>query len=86
MRKNPHVRICGGLGSATTLVYPTGWRGVVSFLARLLVLEANVFHEVSASALGGKHTINRENPNHRTSAFTCGHIRPFQWPSGATPG
>ena len=20
---NPHVRICGGLGSATTLVYPT---------------------------------------------------------------
>ena len=24
MRKNPHVRICGGLGSATTLVYPTG--------------------------------------------------------------
>ena len=21
MRKNPHVRICGGLGSATTLVY-----------------------------------------------------------------
>ena len=25
MRKNPHVRICGGLGSATTLVYPTAW-------------------------------------------------------------
>ena len=25
MRKNPHVRICGGLGSATTLVYPTPW-------------------------------------------------------------
>ena len=24
MRKDPHVRICGGLGSATTLVYPTG--------------------------------------------------------------
>ena len=23
MRKNPHVRICGALGSATTLVYPT---------------------------------------------------------------
>ena len=23
MRKNPHVRICGGPGSATTLVYPT---------------------------------------------------------------
>ena len=27
MRKNPHVRICGGLGSATTLVYPTDSRG-----------------------------------------------------------
>ena len=26
MRKNPHVRICGGLGSATTLVYPTAKR------------------------------------------------------------
>ena len=27
MRKNPHVRICGGLGSATTLVYPTSITG-----------------------------------------------------------
>ena len=29
MRQNPHVRICGGPGSATTLVYPTliGARG-----------------------------------------------------------
>ena len=26
MRKNSHVRICGGLGSATTLVYPTPHR------------------------------------------------------------
>ena len=23
MRQNPHVRICGGPGSATTLAYPT---------------------------------------------------------------
>ena len=23
MRQNPHVRICGGPGSAMTLVYPT---------------------------------------------------------------
>ena len=29
MRKNPHVRICGGLGSATTLVYPTTIQGQV---------------------------------------------------------
>ena len=27
MRQNPHVRICGGLGSATALVYPTFTRG-----------------------------------------------------------
>ena len=26
MRQNPHVRICGGPGSATTLVYPTTTR------------------------------------------------------------
>ena len=26
MRQNPHVRICGGPGSATTLVYPTARR------------------------------------------------------------
>ena len=26
MRQNPHVRICGGPGSATTLVYPTAFR------------------------------------------------------------
>ena len=26
MRQNPHVRICGGPGSATTLVYPTAIR------------------------------------------------------------
>ena len=27
MRQNPHVRICGGPGSATTLVYPTAGKG-----------------------------------------------------------
>ena len=27
MRQNPHVRICGGPGSATTLVYPTAKHG-----------------------------------------------------------
>ena len=29
MRQNPHVRICGGPGSATTLVYPTASLGLV---------------------------------------------------------
>ena len=32
MRQNPHVRICGGPGSATTLVYPTV-EGCVSAVA-----------------------------------------------------
>ena len=31
MRKNPHVRICGGLGSATTLVYPTAPAALYAF-------------------------------------------------------
>ena len=33
MRQNPHVRICGGPGSATTLVYPT----VVTVPIQLLI-------------------------------------------------
>ena len=36
MRQNPHVRICGGPGSATTLVYPTllDGRGIVCSMSR----------------------------------------------------
>ena len=30
MRQNPHVRICGGPGSATTLVYPTDFTDVLT--------------------------------------------------------
>ena len=33
MRQNPHVRICGGPGSATTLVYPTPGRNCALFAA-----------------------------------------------------
>ena len=36
MRQNPHVRICGGPGSATTLVYPTAfyrWRAMAPRVA-----------------------------------------------------
>ena len=41
MRKNPHVRICGGLGSATTLVYPTPcWPRVIVFSCYLSRREA----------------------------------------------
>ena len=43
MRKNPHVRICGGLGSATTLVYPTPLRRLeqdgTAIGTRLLLIE-----------------------------------------------
>ena len=36
MRQNPHVRICGGPGSATTLVYPTDQRRRLAVLDRRL--------------------------------------------------
>ena len=36
MRQNPHVRICGGPGSATTLVYPTPNPAVLAQLLHLL--------------------------------------------------
>ena len=35
MRQNPHVRICGGPGSATTLVYPTCHRDGQSLMRGL---------------------------------------------------
>ena len=36
MRQNPHVRICGGPGSATTLVYPTILRADMTLIRRLV--------------------------------------------------
>ena len=38
MRQNPHVRICGGPGSATTLVYPTVEQRCDEFAAHLVGL------------------------------------------------
>ena len=38
MRQNPHVRICGGPGSATTLVYPTASTLFVALIALVLTL------------------------------------------------
>ena len=42
MRQNPHVRICGGPGSATTLVYPTEiyQRVMTDFCARQEIIQA----------------------------------------------
>ena len=39
MRQNPHVRICGGPGSATTLVYPTTLEWAAIHIARPLGLD-----------------------------------------------
>ena len=45
MRQNPHVRICGGPGSATTLVYPTkGYRRIFSRFDKLDVLFLGFIH------------------------------------------
>ena len=45
MRQNPHVRICGGPGSATTLVYPTDWAAEHTNTP-LEVVEAALAHTV----------------------------------------
>ena len=45
MRQNPHVRICGGPGSATTLVYPTlhRWNGrITDRVARSLAPRSDI--------------------------------------------
>ena len=55
MRQNPHVRICGGPGSATTLVYPTGSDGHVGEVARPAPLEAGV--RVPSSGPGGERVL-----------------------------
>ena len=63
MRQNPHVRICGGPGSATTLVYPTneGWRRKGTSVERCLrnalqaaapVGSTSAWAEVTASGTG----------------------------------
>ena len=46
MRQNPHVRICGGPGAATTLVYPTApSRRVFGIFAALAEFEREPIHE-----------------------------------------
>ena len=47
MRQNPHVRICGGPGSATTLVYPTSLAADVQRRKRLGGL-LNFYHREAA--------------------------------------
>ena len=45
MRQNPHVRICGGPGSATTLVYPTPHVLLADRVQRGLLQRKRVFDE-----------------------------------------
>ena len=42
MRQNPHVRICGGPGSATTLVYPTEFQPGVRREANVIELQRQI--------------------------------------------
>ena len=57
MRQNPHVRICGGPGSATTLVYPTAKRcGTCPIPA-------------SSGMTTGRHRLNRGGHRHANAAL-----------------
>ena len=53
MRQNPHVRICGGPGSATTLVYPTPRGGQVGADGEVFgVLEEALAGRILAEPVG----------------------------------
>ena len=76
MRQNPHVRICGGPASATTLVYPTlKWGGVaahnVRYLHRrqpVLVRELQHLHDLlSSNRTSPKRDLCREPDNGRSA-------------------
>ena len=64
MRQNPHVRICGGPGSATTLVYPT----VLWPFLRPLVTEATAKGSTPESGAGKGSQRSRETNEQRTSS------------------
>ena len=51
MRQNPHVRICGGPGSATTLVYPTEIRLRVEAVNRWHVHDWNTLDNKIRSSI-----------------------------------
>ena len=51
MRKNPHVRICGGPGSATTLVYPTTNHPRTAAVERQQLAEGVLVGDIRSGAL-----------------------------------
>ena len=63
MRQNPHVRICGGPGSATTLVYPTPY-GV----------DQLAFRQLDNTGRGYGRLIDRSLASHGTSRLSPVHF------------
>ena len=59
MRQNPHVRICGGPGSATTLVYPTFF-GRDARATALTTYQIRQYQLARRAARAATGTINRE--------------------------
>ena len=74
MRKNPHVRICGGPGSATTLVYPTAARRLEQHT------EIASCDAVVAVTPGGLYA---QDPSfeRETDRDLCGSVPIHVWPS-----
>ena len=60
MRQNPHVRICGGPGSATTLVYPT---------AAFAKLCGTCPMPASSGMTTGRQSLNRGGHRHANAAL-----------------
>ena len=73
MRKNPHVRICGGPGSATTLVYPTvAKRDGIGFVGHVPQIGDHPAH------LGPCSVAARERPNYRLRALPTFSHKAFE--------
>ena len=74
MRQNPHVRICGGPGSATTLVYPTKIINQVSQSLRYFRPHP-VSNHLTTDTPSGDHA-PAGTPHHRFELFP---VRAAEW-------
>ena len=76
MRQNPHVRICGGPGSATTLVYPTHARVEHAFFRYTLIvgdcLRARSSSGQRREAVLACHVLNRMTELGRPVSYRIG--------------
>ena len=90
MRQNPHVRICGGPGSATTLVYPTSDGGQDRDRTLAATLQRRTSSHESRrphprrvqEADGDDPRLVRREPNGRHSQVISGPKKPGR----STPG